>query len=250
MKGREGLRWMMLAGVVALSMMSMRYFGAAITADSPNSERPVSNAGANNNRAALTFDSAWGNDKTREILDILDIYDVKATFFVTGFWAEANPELIREIYNRGHEIGNHSTTHQDMTRMTQEEIIADIERTSTLIEGMTGQRPRAFRMPFGSYNATVIRTINALGYDVIQWDIDTKDYRDASVQDILKKVEAHAKDGSIILFQNNSKSVTGALPLVLGHFADKGLRAVTVSQLIGDGAYMVDINGMLVRIQQ
>lgn len=250
MKYREGLRWMMLAGMVAMSLISMRWFGGAVTADSPNSERPVSNAGANNNRAAITFDAAWGNDKTREILDILDIYDVKATFFLTGFWAEANPELVREIYNRGHEIGNHSTTHQDMTRMTQEEIITDIEQTSTIIEGMTGERPKVFRVPFGSYNATVIRTANALGYDVIQWDIDTRDYRDDSVEEIMKRVDAHAKDGSIILFQNNSKNVTGALPQVLSQFSEKGLRAVTVSELIGEENYMVDINGMLVRVQQ
>ncbi|MDD3244100.1 MAG: polysaccharide deacetylase family protein [Eubacteriales bacterium] len=244
------LQWVWWMGAVVVALGTWYAGGGSMSAAAGTAPRPVCNAGANNNRAAITFDTSWGSDKTKEILEILDIYDAKATFFVTGFWAQANPELVRQIVQCGHEVGNHSTSHQDMTGMTQEEMISEIERTSTMLEGIAGVHPTLFRPPFGSYNTRMLTTAQALGYDVVQWDIDTRDYDDLTVEEIMRRVTPHARDGSIVLFQNNSRNVTGALVQTLEHFNSMDLRAVTVGELIGPGEYTVDMNGNLVRMGQ
>lgn len=231
-----------------LSVAANSLTQGALAVDSPNANRPICNAGANNNRAAISFDSDWGADKTLQILDILDFYEVKATFFLTGYWVQANPDLTRDIHERGHEIGNHSTAHSDMSRMAREEIIADIEQAGSLIADITGRRPTLFRPPYGNCSVTLMRTAAALGYHVVQWDIDTRDYDGDTAQDILSRTQGLLKDGSIILMHNNSLHISGALPLLLTEFARVGLRQCIVSELIGPDDYTVDRDGTLVRL--
>ena len=116
--------------------------------------------------------SPWGNEDTQELIDILAQYNVKATFFVVGDWVDKYPESVKALHDAGHEVMNHSNTHAHMSKLSREEIVADVEACNDKIEAVTGVRPTLIRPPYGEYNDTVISTIRSIGMEPIQWDVD------------------------------------------------------------------------------
>ncbi len=136
---------------------------------------PIYSVDTNEKKIAISFDCAWGNAHTKPILDILDQYNVKTTFFMVQFWAEKFPEDVLEIYNRGHEIGNHSSTHPNMSKLSVEDMTKELKNSEEAIEKITGEKPTVFRPPFGDYSNSLIETCEANGYYVIQWDVDSLD---------------------------------------------------------------------------
>ena len=135
-------------------------------------ELPIYCVDTTENKVALSFDAAWGDEFTEGILDILDTYDVKATFFLVDFWSKEFPEDVKMIAERGHDIGNHSTTHPDMANLSEEEIAQELNTSADTIESLTGKRPVLFRPPYGSYSDRLINTAESLGYQTIQWSVD------------------------------------------------------------------------------
>ena len=140
-------------------------------------ELPVYSVAREEKQIALTIDAAWEDDKTAFILDTLDTYGVKATFFLCGFWVDKYPDMVKEIYDRGHEIGNHSNTHPHMTKLSAAQMKKDVEECEKMIEKITGVRSNLFRAPYGEYNDAVILAMREAGYEVIQWDLDTVDMK-------------------------------------------------------------------------
>ena len=140
-------------------------------------ELPVYSVERPDQKIALTIDAAWEDDKTAFILETLARYDVKATFFLCGVWVEAYPEHVKEIAAAGHEIGNHSLTHPHMNELTAEQVQQEISALDDQIEALTGKRCTKFRAPYGEYNDTVIKAVRALGYEAVQWDVDTIDWK-------------------------------------------------------------------------
>jgi len=194
---------------------------------------------------ALTIDAAWNADKTKFILDTLDRYEIKATFFLCGVWVEAYPEMVKEIAARGHEIGNHSLTHPHMNRISAEEIRGELSKLDDRIEELTGKRCKLFRAPFGEYNDTVVSTVRDLGYEVIQWNIDTVDWKEGRTPEtILNAVFPKLSDGSIILCHNNGYGIETYLPKLIEEAQSRGYRFVTISELLPDGERAVDSNGV------
>lgn len=122
---------------------------------------------------ALSFDAAWGCERTEKILAILKQYDIKATFFLTNIWLEDYPDMAKKIAAAGHEIAMHSVTHPHMNQLSQEEVIQELEGNRQMIEEITGYHPTLFRFPFGEYNNQNVLTVRAQGYIPIQWSIDT-----------------------------------------------------------------------------
>ena len=116
--------------------------------------------------------SPWGNEDTQELIDILAQYNVKATFFVVGDWVDKYPESVKALHDAGHEVMNHSNTHAHMSKLSREEIVADVEACNDKIEAVTGVRPTLIRPPYGEYNDTVISAIRSIGMEPIQWDVD------------------------------------------------------------------------------
>jgi polysaccharide deacetylase family sporulation protein PdaB len=192
---------------------------------------------------AISFDAAYGDQYTPEILDILDQYSVKTTFFLVGFWIDKYPDMLAEIHRRGHEIGNHSTTHPQMSKLTREEIAKELTTTGEKIKAVTGKDPILFRPPFGDYNNNVIETARELGYYSIQWDVDSLDWKEFGVQPVVDRVLAKVGNGSIVLFHNNAKYVTGYLPIILDRLTKEGYTIVPVSQLILKDNYYIDNTG-------
>ena len=121
---------------------------------------------------ALTFDGAWGNEDTATLLDILERQGVHATFFFTGGWVEKYPDDVKTILAKGHEVGNHSENHKQMSQLSKEQCKEEIQKVHDKVKNLTGLEMTVFRPPFGDYDDTVIEAANELGYHVIQWDCE------------------------------------------------------------------------------
>ena len=208
-------------------------------------ELPVYGVGRSDDRIALTIDAAWDADKTPFILDTLDKYSVKATFFLCGVWVKQYPDYVKEIARRGHEIGNHSLTHPHMSRMDTIAIQKELSDLDDMLQELTGKRSTLFRAPFGEYNDTVIKAAHEAGYEVIQWSRDTVDWKkDRSAQTILDGVLKKHQSGDIILCHNNGYKIETYLPVLIETAQQKGFTFVTVSELLLSGETSIDNNGI------
>lgn len=204
---------------------------------------PIYSVDTQEKKVSITFDVNWGNDNTIEILDILDKYNVKATFFIIGNWAEDFPELTKEIYKRGHEIGNHSDTHPDFTQVSKDRIIKEISVADAKIMKITGQGTKLFRCPSGSYNDNALNAVKSAGYYCIQWDVDSIDWKaegaDMEYERVMKKVNA----GSIILFHSDAKFTPYNLPRIIENLKSEGYSFVKVGDLIYKENYKINLEG-------
>mgnify|MGYP000987246751 CR=1 FL=1 len=216
---------------------------SAATVAPASSKLPIYSVAREDNKLSISFDAAWGTEYTRGILDILDQYEIKTTFFVVEFWVEENPEMAREIVNRGHEIGNHSATHPEVGNLSAAEIEGEIMSTHATIKEVTGFEAKLFRPPFGHYSEPMLEKIGSLGYSTIQWDVDSLDWKERGAEDVIQRVVQKAGPGSIILFHNNAKYITQALPPILEDFRRRNLEVVPISQLIYNEDFFIDHEG-------
>lgn len=208
-------------------------------------ELPVYSVARSDKKIALTIDAAWDDDKTPFILETLKRYNVKATFFLCGFWVKAYPEQVKAISEAGHAIGNHSMSHPHMTKLSPDQILNEIGSLDDLIESITGERTVLFRAPFGEYDDKVIRAVRDSGHEAIQWDIDTIDWKpERSSQKILDTVFSKLDEGSIILCHNNGYKIEEYLPTLLETALANGFEFVTVDELLLPGETLIDVNGV------
>lgn len=212
-----------------------------------NRKLPIYNVQTEENKVAISFDAAWGADKTREIMAICDSYGVKATFFLVGFWVEEYPEMVKEIHNNGFEIGLHSNTHPDMTKLTKSEMELELNTNISLIQGLINTTPKLFRPPYGYYNNDLIDVCNNMGLSCIEWDVDSLDWKGLTASQIAGRVTSNAKAGSIVLFHNNSDNIIPGLKLVLQHFKDNNLQAVPVGELIYYDNFTINNQGTQIK---
>ena len=194
----------------------------------------------------MSFDAAWGNEDTGKLIEIMDKYKVKTTFFVVGSWVDKFPESVKQLSNAGHEIMNHSDTHPHMTQIPVEKMKEEVESCDKKIEAITGKKPTLFRAPYGDYNNSVVGTMRDTGHFTIQWDVDSLDWKDLSASEITDRVLKKVKPGSIILFHNAAKHTPEALPGIIEALQKDGYKIVPVSQLILKENYTIDPSGMQV----
>lgn len=195
-------------------------------------------------KISLTFDVAWENSNTQELIDILDEYDARATFFVTGDWCDRYPEDVKAFSDAGHEIANHSDQHPHVSGINVNDLITDSRAASLKIEDITGKTPTLYRAPYGEYDNSLITTVQGMGMNVIQWDVDSIDWKEPTPEEIVKKVTGGVKSGSIVLFHNDLENTTQALPQVLELLSGEGYEFVPVGELIYTSDYTIDANGM------
>lgn len=205
---------------------------------------PIYRVDTTEKKIAITFDSAWGADKTLKIIETLKEYDVNATFFLVGFWVEKYPDMVESLKEAGIEIGTHSNTHADFAKLSTDQMEKELTTSMDLISNITGSAPTLFRAPYGSYNNEVIKTASNLGLKTIQWDVDTLDWKGLSAVDICNRVLNNVKEGSIILCHNNSDHILEALPLILERLKMKGYTVTSVGNLIYQENYTVDNLGI------
>ncbi|WP_249324163.1 polysaccharide deacetylase family protein [Wansuia hejianensis] len=229
--------------VLSLMTISISKNYSVINAFSPTKELPIYSVERNDNKIAISFDAAYGDEYTLDILDTLDKYNVKSTFFLVKFWVEKFPHRVEEIHKRGHEIGNHSATHPNMSTLSRENMAKELNDTGDLIYEITKEKPILFRPPYGDYNDTVIEVARENGYHTIQWDIDSLDWKELGVQPVVDRVVRNVSSGSIVLFHNNAKYISEYLPLVIEKLQEEGYEIVPVSELIHYEDYKIDNNG-------
>ena len=196
---------------------------------------------------SISFDAAWGNEDTQELIDILAQYNVKATFFVVGEWVDKYPESVKALHDAGHEVMNHSNDHAHMTQLSKEEIVADVEACNDKIEAVTGVRPTLIRPPYGEYDDNVITAIRSMGMEPIQWDVDSLDWKNLSASEITQRVVNKVQPGSIVLFHNAALHTPEALPGIIEALLQEGYTFVPISQIILPGEcgtdYTIDHTG-------
>lgn len=191
-------------------------------------------------KVAISFDACWGADQTPRILKTLKDYNLKTTFFLTGYWLEKYPDMVKRISDEGHEIGNHTYTHPHLNNLSEEGIRKEIERTHQLIKEISGQEANLFRPPFGEYSNKVIKAIEGCGYKVIQWSIDSLDWKEIGRDALVKRVTKNLHEGAIVLFHNNGQYTAEALPEIIEYFKEEGYQIVPISELIYQQNYYID----------
>jgi len=228
-----------------LNMAGIPVSKAYLTA---NKKLPIYSVKTDENKVAISFDAAWGPDKTRDIMQMCDSYGVKATFFLVGFWVEKYPEMVKEIYNNGFEIGLHSNTHPDMTKLSNNEIKQELTINIDLIETITGKKPTLFRPPFGYYNNKLLEICDDLGIQCIQWSVDSLDWKGLSASEIAGRVISKSEKGSIVLFHNNSDNIIGGLKMILEHYKQQKTSVVPIGELVYRENYKIDTQGQQIKI--
>lgn len=213
----------------------------------PKKELPIYSVDTTEKKVSISFDAAWGSQYTDQILDILDEYNVKTTFFLVGFWVDKYPDMVKKIYDRGHEIGNHSSNHPHMTRLNEAQITNELMSTHEKIKNIIGTDPILFRPPFGDYNDLLIQTCRRNGYYTIQWDVDSLDWRELGVQHVVDRITKNTSNGSIILFHNNAKYVAEYLPIVLNKLQSEGYEVIPIADLIHKDNYYIDHSGKQIK---
>jgi len=212
-----------------------------------NKKLPIYSVQTDENKVAISFDAAWGADKTREIMSVCESYDVKATFFLVGFWIEKYPEMTKEIYNRGFEIGIHSNTHPDMTKLSKKQISDELSINIKLVEDLTGFRPKLFRPPYGYYNNNLIDVCEDLGLSCIEWSVDSLDWKGLSASEIANRVTSKSANGSIVLFHNNSDNIIQGLKMVLEYYKIKKTKVVPIGEIIYYDNFTINNQGTQIK---
>ncbi len=160
---------------VILGLVSLNWDTAVAVFDSmgPKKDLPIYCVDKGEEKiCSISFDAAWGNEDTEDLIKILEKYNVKTTFFVVGGWVDKYPESVKQLADAGHEIMNHSNTHPHMTKLSVEQMQAEANACSDKIEAITGVRPILLRPPYGDYNDTVVGAMRDIGLYTIQWDVD------------------------------------------------------------------------------
>ena len=200
-------------------------------------------------KIALTFDAAWGNEDTQKILEVLKKHDVHVTFFMTGGWVENYPDDVKAILAAGHDLGNHSENHKNMSQLSDAEKKEELMKVHDKVRTLTGYELFLFRPPYGDYDNAVVNVAKDCGYYTIQWDVDSLDWKDYGVDSIIKTVTEHKHlgNGSIILCHNGAKYTAQALDTLITKLKEKGYTFVPVSELIYRDGYHMNVEGRQIK---
>lgn len=232
-----------ILAIIALTVTLTGESAATIASGKVTKILPVYSVERDDNKISITFDCAWGVEHTDSILGEMDKFGVKCTFFAVEFWVNKYPDYAKKIVEAGHELQTHSSTHSHMSKMSVEAIESELLSSSKAIESVTGQKVSLFRCPFGEYDNDVISTARRLELQVVQWDVDSLDWKDLSSRDIAERIIARVTSGSIILCHNNGLHTAEALPLIFAALQQKGYEFVRVSDLLYKDNFAIDSNG-------
>lgn len=192
---------------------------------------------------SLTFDTDGDDEHTEALLAILEKYNIKATFFVVGQWAERYPESLAMIHAAGHEVQSHSDTHAHFSHLTPEQIAEELTAANEKIAAVTGICPTLFRAPYGEYDDNVISAVAAHGMQAVQWSVDSMDWKGISAEKIVRQVTSEVEPGGIILFHNDAPYTTESLEDIIRYLLSEGYIIAPLSEMILDGEHTITGSG-------
>lgn len=222
--------FVLIAVVAAVSLVG--FFGGSAVAVSKDNTNLYYSA-ENGEGVSLMFNVYEHTDNVKKILDILDEYGAKSTFFIGGSWADDNVDCVREIFNRGHEIASHGYFHKDHSRMTLDENLEEIRPSVKLLNMICNTNITLFAPPSGAFCEDTLNACISMDLRVIMWSRDTIDWRDKNADLIYSRATKNLKSGEFVLMHPTDCTVT-ALPKILTYIRDNGFTAVTVSQNLGE----------------
>ncbi|MCH5198723.1 MAG: polysaccharide deacetylase family protein [Oscillospiraceae bacterium] len=242
--GKKQITMTVLIIIWAAVLLTVIILTATKTVNAQEEKIPVFSVERSDKKIALTFNAAWGNGTTDEILGILNENDINATFFIVGSFAKSFPESIKKIYNAGHELGNHSLKHLDPVKQEYSDIIADMSACGDIIYSLTGAFPLVYRAPSGSYDNKTVEAAENLGMTAVQWSADSIDWKDPSPEMITDRILKKTAPGGILLFHLDKENTAEALPGIIKLLKSDGYEFVTVSELLLEGDTIVDFKGV------
>ena len=241
LKGKKVVIEVILLVLVIILSLAVNKRNISVSANN-QSKLPIFRVNTEEKEIALTFDINWAEEEhLDEILQVLKKYDVKGTFFIMGGWinyTDDNKEKLKNIYNDGHEIGNHSYIHPNFVNITEERMNDELQKTEDIIYETIGCNTKLFRFPSGSYNEKASKR-----YKCIQWDVDSVDWKQSGADVEYNRVMKNVKAGSILLFHNNAKYTPENLERIINKLTDEGYKFLTISELIYEDDYYIDENG-------
>jgi polysaccharide deacetylase family sporulation protein PdaB len=237
---KRKLLTVLACALAAAAIFCAVHYPAAVSAAAADRQLPIYCVQRDQKMVAISFDAAWGNEDTQQLIDIMAKHQIKATFFVVGEWVDKYPESVKALHDAGHEVMNHSNDHAHMSELSAEEIVADVAACNEKIEAVTGVVPTLIRPPYGEYDDHVVNAIRSMGMEPIQWDVDSLDWKDLSAGDITQRVLSKVQPGSIVLFHNAALHTPEALPGIIEALLQEGYTFVPISELILPGEYGVD----------
>ena len=236
-----------LMAVITL-LVSLGSYGRAVEVSATERKIPIYSVDRSDKVVSISFDAAWGDEQTQTLLDILDKYNVKSTFFLVGGWVDKYPDDVKAISDAGHDIGNHSDTHAHLPQLDNGGITKELENCNEKIEEITGKCPTLFRPPYGDYSNSVVEATNALDMYCVQWSIDSLDWKNPSPQDMVNSIKKKLCPGSIILMHNGAENTPEALPMIIETIQSEGYKIVPISQILLKGDYETDSQGKMLSV--
>ena len=209
---------------------------------------PIYKVNTDEKIVSISFDAAWGNEYTQSLLDTLQKYNIKTTFFLVGMWVDKFPDSVKAIAEAGHDIGNHSDTHPHLPKQSSEKIKEQIENCNNKVENLTGKRPILFRFPYGDYDNKSMTELENLNMYPIQWNIDSLDWKDKKCDEMCKRIIPKLSPGSIILMHNGAKYTAESLPTIIEKIQAEGYKIVPISEIIYKDNYIINNQGEQVKI--
>lgn len=232
--------------LILITIVSLVFCKTVVTPTSGNANKklPIYYVDIKEKKIAITFDCAWENSNTQALLDLLAANKAKATFFATGDFCERYPQDIKMLNKAGHAIQNHSNKHPHVKDISKEALIKDTTECDKIIESITGKKPTLYRAPYGEYSNSMLAVFETdLTHKVIQWNVDSVDWKRPTPEAINERILKKVKPGSILLFHNDLDNTTQALTTLLPTLREQGYQFVLVEELIYKDNYILDFEG-------
>lgn len=206
-----------------------------------NAAPPIYMIDTKEKKVTLTFDISWGSVRPGPVLDVLKKYDVKATFFLSGPWAQRHPEIVRRIQAEGHEIQSHGHKHVNYHELSAEQVKDNIRSAHRILAEITGGEPNMVRPPNGSFNQASLQAAREAGYETIIWSVDSLDWKNPGVDVITQRVLKRIHPGAIVLLHasDTCKQTDQALPAIIEGLRAQGYEMVLLKDLMKLGKPIV-----------
>lgn len=230
-------------GAVGSGAIEEQNDAAPVSAALQPTLRPIYSAKTDEKVVALTFDISWGKLMAPKVLDVLDQEKVKATFFLSGPWAQNHVETVERIAKAGHQIESHGQAHVDLNTLGREGAAKNIAQAHATLERLVGRAPTYIRPPNGAFSRESVQAAKDLNYATVIWSVDSLDWKNPGVDAIIQRTTRLIHPGAIILMHasDSCKQTDQALPVVIRNLRQRGYRFVSLDQLIRE--YGVDPNG-------
>lgn len=215
--------------LVSLTVLTLCFTPLAVTAST--TPKPIYKGNPLNNEVALMINVYWGDEFLPDMLNTLDKFNVKCTFFVGGSWCAKNDKMLKEIFKRGHEIANHGYLHKDQDKLSYNDNYREISLCHDLVKKILGYEMSLFAPPSGAFSNETLKSANDLKYTTIMWTKDTIDWRDKNADLIFERATKKISNGDLVLM-HPTKCTSEALPKILQHYQKIGIKANIVSSVI------------------